>query len=324
MDDALLLCKSGGVKSTSQTTLATSLPAPAWFVVSALFHYLGPAFAVLLFARVAPLGVAWLRIATSAVVLAAWRRPWRHLARQDARTRRTIAALGLAIGGMNACFYLAIDRLPLATVGAIEFIGPIALAAIGLRTPRNRVALALAATGVVMLTRAHLGGSPQGLLFAFANAALFTLYIVLGHRLAAATGDGSEPVDRLAAAMLVALLPAALLGLVPARPAMASPLLLAAGAGVGICSSVIPYVCDQFAMARLPRASFALLLSMLPAIACLVGTLVLHQFPGPREALGIALVAAAVALHRPRATASSPSHPREVPPWNTSDSEPPA
>jgi inner membrane transporter RhtA len=100
--------------------------------------------------------------------------------------------------------------------------------------------------------------------------------------------------------------------------------LLAAGAGVGICSSVIPYVCDQFAMARLPRASFALLLSMLPAIACLVGTLVLHQFPGPREALGIALVAAAVALHRPRATASSPSHPREVPPWNTSDSEPPA
>ena len=324
MDDAPVLCKSGGMKSASHKPIANALPAPAWFVVSALFHYLGPAFAVLLFARVAPLGVAWLRIATSAVLLAVWRRPWRHLVRQDAHTRRTIAGLGLAIGGMNACFYLAIDRLPLATVGAIEFIGPISLAAAGLRTPRNRVALALAAAGVALLTRAHLGGSPLGLLFAFANAALFTLYIVLGHRLAAATHDGSEPVDRLAAAMLVALLPAALLGLLPALPAMASPLLLAAGAGVGVCSSVIPYVCDQFAMARLPRASFALLLSLLPAVACLVGALVLHQFPGPRETLGIGLVAAAVALHRPRAAGSSPHHSREVSPWNTSDSEPPA
>jgi inner membrane transporter RhtA len=324
MDDAPVLCKSGGMKSASHKPIATALPAPAWFVVSALFHYLGPAFAVLLFARVAPLGVAWLRIATSALLLAAWRRPWRHLPQQDMRTRRTIAALGLAIGGMNACFYLAIDRLPLATVGAIEFIGPIALAAAGLRSTRNRGALGLAAAGVVLLTRAHLVGSPLGLFFAFANAGLFTLYIVFGHRLATVRHDGSEPVDRLAAAMLVAVLPAALLGFLPALPAMASPVLLAAGAGVGVCSSVIPYVCDQFAMARLPRASFALLLSLLPAIACLVGALVLRQFPGPREALGIGLVAAAVALHRPRAAEPSPHHPREVPPWNTSDSEPPA
>ena len=72
-----MLCKSGGMKSASHKPIANALPAPAWFVVSALFHYLGPAFAVLLFARVAPLGVAWLRIATSAILLAAWRRPWR-------------------------------------------------------------------------------------------------------------------------------------------------------------------------------------------------------------------------------------------------------
>ena len=323
MDDAPLVCKSGGMKKTPLRYFANAFPAPAWFVVSALFHYLGPAFAVLLFARVAPLGVAWLRIATSALLLAAWRRPWRHLPQQDARTRRTIAGFGLVIAGMNACFYLAIDRLPLATVGAIEFVGPIALAAAGLRSARNRLALGLAAAGVTLLTRAHLGSSPLGLAFAFANAALFTLYIVLGHRLATAGDEGSEPVDRLAAAMLVALLPAALLGLVPALAAMASPALLAAGAGVGICSSVIPYVCDQFAMARLPRASFALLLSLLPAIACLVGALVLRQFPGPRETLGIALVAAAVALHRPRPV-SPPHRPPEVSPWNTTESEPPA
>ena len=314
------------MKTAPRKHLATALPAPTWFVASALFHYLGPAFAVLLFARVPPLGVAWLRIASAALLLAAWRRPWRYLRQQDGHTRRTIVGLGLVIGGMNACFYLAIDGLPLGTVGAIEFIGPIALAAIGLRTPRNRVALGLAAAGIALLTRAHLGGSPLALLFAFANAALFALYVVLGHRLAAATHDGSGPVDRLAAAMLVAMVPATLLGLAPAWPAMASPVLLAAGAGVGLCSSVIPYVCDQFAMARLPRASFALLLSLLPAIACLIGALVLRQFPGPREALGIALVIAAVALHRPHADASSPSptDPIEVRPWNTSDSEPPA
>ena len=326
MDDAPSLCKSGGMKLAPHKHLATALPPQAWFVASALFHYLGPAFAVLLFARVPPLGVAWLRIASAALLFAAWRRPWRYLRQQDANTRRTIAGLGLAIGGMNACFYLAIDGLPLGTVGAIEFMGPIALAAAGLRTPRNRAALGLAAAGIALLTRAHLRGSLLALLFAFANAVLFTLYIVLGHRLAAATQDGSEPVDRLAAAMLVVMIPATLLGFASAWPAMSSPVLLAAGAGVGLCSSVIPYVCDQFAMARLPRASFALLLSLLPAVACLIGALVLRQFPSPREACGIALVIAAVALHRPRADAPSPSppYPREVRSWNTSDSEPPA
>jgi inner membrane transporter RhtA len=322
-----MVCKSRGMKSRRPAFPARALPAPAYFAVSALFHYLGPAFAVLLFARIAPLGVAWLRIATAALVLAAWRRPWRYLHRQDARTNATIAALGLTIGGMNVCFYLAIDRLPLGTVGAIEFIGPIVLALTGLRTRRNHLALALAAAGVALLTHAHLRGAPLGLVFAFANAALFALYIVLGHRLATDRHAGGQSIDRLAAAMVVALLPAALLGLRPAWGAMGSPALLAAGVGVGVCSSVIPYVCDQLAMARLPRESFALLLALLPAIASLVGAVVLHQWPGQRESIGIALVAAGVAFHRPRASdaGSFPPHPpREVPPWNTSDSEPPA
>src|SRR5690349_22164782 len=138
MDDAPMLCKSGGMKSASHKPIANALPAPAWFVVSAVCHYLGPAFAVLLFARVAPLGVAWLRIASAALVFAAWRRPWRTGA------SRAVLAWGAVLAAMNCCFYAAIDRLPLSTVAAIEFLPVVALAALGARTRRNVLALALA------------------------------------------------------------------------------------------------------------------------------------------------------------------------------------
>ncbi|MFC5525049.1 DMT family transporter [Rhodanobacter ginsengisoli] len=272
------------------------LPPASYFLVSAIFHYLGPAFAVLLFARVEPLGVAWLRIASAALIFVAWRRPWRHFLQQGAAARWNILALGLVLGCMNACFYLAIDRLPLATVGAIEFLGPIALALAGLRNQRNTVALALVIAGVWYLTHLRLAGTPLGFAFAFANCALFTLYIVLGHR-AAADGSGTG-IDRLAAAMPVALVVATLIGFRPALPALADPRLLAAGIGVGVTSSVIPYVCDQLAMARLPRATFALLLALLPATACLIGVVVLHQLPTRLETIGIALVAAGIAIHR--------------------------
>src|SRR3954447_13380701 len=118
-----------------------------YFAGSAVFHYLGPAFAVLLFARVDVLGVAWLRIASAALVFAAWRRPWRIRGHW-----RLLAAWGAVLAGMNACFYTAIDRLPLGTVAAIEFLPVIVLAALGARTPRNAAALALAVPGVYLLT----------------------------------------------------------------------------------------------------------------------------------------------------------------------------
>ncbi|OOG44852.1 EamA family transporter [Rhodanobacter sp. C06] len=281
--------------SSPPATAAGRLPPPLYFVASAVFHYLGPAFAVLLFARVEPLGVAWLRIASAALIFAAWRRPWRRVSQLNAATRWNIAGLGVVLGGMNACFYLAIDRLPLATVGAIEFLGPIGLALAGLRTQRNIVALALVVAGVWLLTRLRLAGTPLGFVFAFANCALFTLYIVLGHRVA--NDGGGNAIDRLAAAMLVALVVVTLIGIRPAAPALLSLPLLAAGTGVGVTSSVIPYVCDQLAMARLPRATFATLLALLPATACMVGAVVLHQLPGRTETIGIALVAAGIAIH---------------------------
>ena len=271
------------------------IPPHAFFLVSALFHYLGPSFAVLLFARVAPLGVAWLRIASAAIVFGVWRRPWRYARALSLRDRLVVVALGIVLAAMNSCFYLAIARLPLGTVGAIEFLGPIGLAAAGMRRGRNFIALACAAVGVFVLTDVRIAHETIGYLFAFANCALFVLYIVLGHRIASRAGN----IDRLGAAMLVAMLAALPIGIADAAPALLNPLLLAAGVGVGVSSSVIPYVCDQLAMARLPRASFALLLSLLPATAAVVGLVVLRQIPSPAEIVGIALVVAGVALHRP-------------------------
>ena len=276
--------------------LGARLPPHLYFVVSAVFHYLGPAFAVLLFAHLAPLGVAWLRIASAAAMFALWRNPWRYWRSLETPVRRTVIALGVVLAAMNACFYLAIARLPLGTVGAIEFLGPVALASLGMRSARNFLALVLASAGVLLLTRVRIAGEPWGFVFAFANCALFVLYVVLGHRLA--RGGGARGIDRLGAAMLVAMLAALPIGIADAVPAFASPWLLAAAAGVGVCSSVIPYVCDQLAMARLPRATFALLLALLPATAVLVGALVLRQLPSAAESGAVALVMLGVALHR--------------------------
>jgi inner membrane transporter RhtA len=270
-----------------------SLPAEGYFVGSAVFHYLGPAFAVLLFARVGVLGVAWLRIATAAAVFAAWRRPWAWFRELDAAARRPIVALGVTLAAMNVCFYLAIDRLQLGTVAAIEFLGPTAVAAAGLRTRRNAGALALVVAGVYLVTGAHLGGRPAGFGFAFANAALFAGYVVLGHRIAR-TGAG---IDGLAAAMLVAAVAVSPVAGAAALPALTVPATLAAGAGVGITSSVIPYVCDQLAMARLERSAYALMVSLLPATAVAVGVVVLGQVPSAQDAAGVALVMGGVAVH---------------------------
>lgn len=286
-------------KVETTTSAVARVPPQLYFVVSAVFHYLGPAFAVLLFAQVAPLGVAWLRIASAAVVFAVWRRPWRAFVAGSWAQRRLFLALGITLGLMNACFYLAIARLPLGTVGAIEFLGPILLAAIGARTGRNIVALALAIGGVWLLTDLRLVGQPLGFAFAFANCALFILYVALGHRIAqsgAATG-----IDGLGAAMLVALLTISPMGLGAAAISFTHPMLLLAGIGVGVCSSVIPYVCDQLAMARLSRATFALLLSALPACATIIGVLVLRQFPTLSDVIGVALIVGAVAIHQERA-----------------------
>lgn len=273
------------------TQRAATAPPAAYFVVSAVFHYLGPSFAVLLFARVEPLGVAWLRVVSAGVVFALWRRPW------PALRSRLVVALGAVLAVMNACFYIAIDRLPLGTVAAIEFLPVILLAALGVRSLRNLAALVLAVAGVYALVDVRLEGEPVGVAFAFANAALFAAYIVLAHRVAR-----TSAIDGLAAAMLVAVVVVTPIGLGSAAPALLDPIVLLAGIGVGLASSVIPYVFDQLAMARLSRAGYSLMVSLLPATATVVGLLVLAQVPTAPEVAGVALVVAAMALRREQET----------------------
>jgi inner membrane transporter RhtA len=288
------------------------LPPTSFFLTSAVFHYLGPSLAALLFVHVAALGVAWLRIASAAVVFALWRRPWRILSTASRSQRLVFVALGVVLAAMNSLFYLAIARLPLATVGAIEFLGTVILAAAGARTRRNLLALLLAVGGVAVLTSVQLTGQALGLVFAFANCAGFMVYIILGHRIAntTASGDASaglplSGIDQLGLSMLIAAVAATPLGIGPATPAFSHFAWLAWGIGVGVTSSVIPYVTDQLAMARLPRATFSLMLALLPATATVIGLLVLGQVPTGRDLAGIALVIAGVALHRGTAERAS-------------------
>src|SRR5262249_23548074 len=202
-------------------------------------------------------------------------------------------------------FYLAIARLPLATVGAIEFLGTVILAAAGARTRRNVLALVLAAGGVAVLSSVQLTGQPLGLVFAFANCAGFMIYIMLGHHIAntpAGGGDSSglplSGIDQLGLSMLIAAVAATPLGLAPAVPASTHPMWLLWGIGVGVCSSVIPYVTDQLAMARLPRATFSLMLALLPATATVTGLLVLGHVPTAPDLAGNALVILGIAPPR--------------------------
>src|SRR5437762_2690920 len=185
----------GAAASGAQGRLGR-VPPQAFFGVSAVFHYLGPSLAVLLFARLDVLGVAWLRVASAAAVFALWRRPWRHVRRLDRGSRRTLLVMGAVLAVMNTTFYLAVDRLPLSTVGAIEFLGTVILAAVGTRTPRNAAALILTTAGVAAITAVRITGQPLGFVFAFANCALFMLYIVLGHRIANEGGPGAIEIGR--------------------------------------------------------------------------------------------------------------------------------
>jgi len=290
------------------TRTAEAVPPHAWFGVSAIFHYLGPSFAVLLFPAVGLLGVAWFRIASAALVFAPLTKPWRTFRKADKRERILLLSLGGTLAVMNSSFYLALDRLPIALVAAIEFVGTIAVALYGLRTGRNYLALGLTVFGVVLLIDVpsllsaagpELASDLIGLFWAALNGALFVLYIILGHRIS--EGGASGGVERLGAAMTAAFLFVMPIGFLQALDAFGAPLLVLAGIAVGICSSVIPYICDQLAMSRLPRASFALLLALLPATATVIGVIVLRQIPSAIDILGVLLVMLGVAVHKPSA-----------------------
>jgi len=276
---------------------AVAVPPHAWFAGSAVFHYLGPAFAVLLFPAVGVLGVAWFRIASAALIFAPITKPWKTIRDADGKTRLLLVGLGLCLAVMNTSFYLALDRLPMSLVAAMEFVGTIGVALYGMQTGRNLLALLLAGAGVFILIDVRWSTDPIGLFWSTLNAVLFAGYIVLGHR--AAESGASGGVERLGAAMSIAFLILMPIGIAQAVTAFGAVELVLAGVGVGVCSSVIPYICDQLAMSRLPRATFALMLALLPATATLIAAIVLAQIPTVKDIAGVALVMVGVAVHRP-------------------------
>ena len=268
-----------------------STPTPLFFVVGGCSMYLGAALAVELFQQLSPAGVAWLRMLVAALALLAWRRP----DRAAWRARRLILAgcFGLVTGLMNVTFYEAIARLPLGTAVAVEFCGPVVVAALGMRTVRDVTALVLAAIGVALIADARLAGSRTGLLLALLAALMWAAYIVLGKRVA----RGGSGLDDMSVGFAVA---SALLCPLAAGtgPAWRSPTLLVLAAGVGLLSTVLPYAFDQVVLRRIDHSQFALLLALLPAAASVVGLLVLRQVPRPEEAAGIVAVTLAVVAAR--------------------------
>jgi inner membrane transporter RhtA len=252
--------------------------------------YLGAAIAVVLFATIPAGTVALLRVIGAGSILVVIRRSWR---RNWTREKLVQAAVfGSVLAAMNLSFYLAIDRLPLGNAVAIEFLGPVAVAAIGARGTRNRAALALALSGVVLLAGVTPEGTLPGVGFALLAAALWAGYIVLGDRVAR-SGSG---VDGLGVGMLigaVVIAPVTASGLVGL---VAVPLLVLLALATGLLSNAIPYAIDQVVLTKLDRSRFAFLQSLLPVTATVVGLIALAQRPSLAELTGILLVAFAVLL----------------------------
>ena len=272
-----------------------------FFMAGAVSQYLGAAVGVFLFETTEPATVAWLRAAAAALVLLAWRRPWRRA--WTWRSTGAAAAFGLVTVGMNVAFYEAIARIPLGTAVAVEFVGPVAVATLGSRRARDVAAVALVVTGVVLLAGVQTDVDPVGLLFALLAAALWAGYILVGKSVA----DAGAGLDSLAVGMAVAAVASSplLVGVQLGTDAAAfgDARTWVFGMGVGVLSSVIPYALDQPVLATIGRARFALLLALLPATAAVVGAAVLAQYPTPVELAGIALVMLALIVN---ASASSP------------------
>ncbi|MFC4613205.1 DMT family transporter [Cellulomonas algicola] len=289
------------------------MPAPLLFVLSGLTQYLGAAIAVGLFDVLPPAVVAWLRLAVAAVVLVLWRRPWRSRGLWTRRAVLTTVLFGVVLGLMNVAFYVAIDHLPLGTAVALEFVGPVAVAAVTGHGWRDRVAIGVAALGVVLLAGVTLGSravpdgdAVVGLVAIGVSAACWAGYIVLGRRVATAESGG---VTGLSVAMTAGALVLAPFFVRDAAPVVVDPRLALLVVGVAVLSSVVPYALEQVVLRRVRPATFAVLLALLPATAAVVGAVVLQQVPHPAELVGLVLVSGAIALTATDRTAADDAPP---------------
>lgn len=245
---------------------------------------MGAVIAVGLFDEVEPQTVAWFRVigAAGALVLVskAWRERWTRAELLAA------AAFGVATALMNLFFYLAIDRIDLGKAVTIEFIGPIAVAAVATRSARNAVALLFAIAGVVVLGGGEIEGNAVGLLFIGLASAMWAAYIVIGSRVARL----DRGVAGLGVGLAIGVLAIAPVGAPASGDVWTSPRLLVLCLLVGVFSNAIGYGIDQFTMRRIPIRRFSVLLALLPVTAAFLGWLVLDQQPSTIDLFGIALV----------------------------------
>jgi inner membrane transporter RhtA len=256
----------------------------ALFVLSAVAQYVGAVIAVGLFDEVEPQTVAWFRVIGAAGALVLVSRAWRE--RWTRSELLAAAAFGVATALMNLFFYLAIDRIDLGKAVTIEFIGPIAVAAVATRSARNAVALLFAIAGVVVLGGGEIEGNAIGLLFIGLASAMWAAYIVIGSRVARL----DRGVAGLGIGLAIGVLAIAPVGAPASGDVWTSPRLLALCLLVGVFSNAIGYGIDQFTMRRIPIRRFSLLLALLPVTAAFIGWLVLDQQPSTIELIGIALV----------------------------------
>jgi inner membrane transporter RhtA len=263
-----------------------AVPPPAQVLAGIISVQVGAALAKQLFGAVGSAGTVALRLFFAAVVLVA---VWRPSMRLDRRAWAVVAGYGVVLGVMNLCFYLALARIPLGVVVTIEFLGPLAVAIGGSRRWLDGLWALLAAAGVVVLTEGRGDLHLVGILFALAAAACWGCYILLSAALGRHTTDGGG----LALGMVLAAAVVVPVGVLDSGTALLQPWVLLVGLGVALLSSVIPYSLELEALRRIPPKVFGVLMSLEPAVAALVGLVVLHEALGPVQWLAILLVVAA-------------------------------
>lgn len=266
---------------------------PLLMILSGTSNYLGAALAVNLFGIENPWIVAWMRVGAAGIIIA--------LALQPSLTQwLSWQALiyGVVTLGMNTSFYEAIQTIPLGMAVAIEFIGPICVAAWGSRTVRDWIALCAAATGVVVLSGTQWGANFTGILWILASAFLWAMYILVSNRLASSDSTfHTMGVGLTYASLLVTPLVAWRWEPIPATGPSVW-LLIAMAIGLGLLSAVIPFVLDLIMLKSASPDYYAVLLALLPVTAAVIGMIALGQIPSAVEVLGILLIVIAVTLRK--------------------------
>lgn len=267
--------------------LPAILPVPA--IVGAIVSVQGgAALAKGLFPALGATGTVGLRVGISAVILLAAFRP--RLRQATTAQWRVLIPYGLVLGVMNVVFYLALSRIPLGLAVTVEFIGPLGVAVFGSRRASDVAWVVLAAGGIALIAPWGGGGADAvGVLLALAAGACWAAYILLGGRISRMISGGAAVATGMAIATLVAVPIAAATG----GFTRLTPRLFAAGIGVALLSSAIPYTLEMIALKELPARTFGILMSLEPAVAALAGLVFLHEVLSPRQWLAVALVIAA-------------------------------